>query len=435
MKNSTFKPLLLLLSVVLITSCSEDDDNALKSRAEFPAEFSELTVEQNKEKLEDNGIDLVNNMTQLKSTGGVKTSASFNHFLSMATLPETQSGRTASSTQPVALIRLLAKFGAGKASASDVLSGARVKEHGPGTPQEAFDDFEGVFTYNATENTWTHTATNDGKIVFKFPSTKESTSNDAQFAIYGYASVQVQNTAAEYTGDVPTALKADLTVNGTKEIEYNFSASYKSNGEPTSVLSTFTIGAFKFAVEAKNTTSEITVDYSLKNGDKNMLSLGAGATGNFNSDNIENSNKVGSVLTNSSAYFQIMNIKFAGEVNVKGIDDAGAWDGNLAIEEEANAWNANAKLVAFYADSKKKIADTEFYGTERTESDTYCWDSNGDGIEDDCDTWTETYQSVDIRLIFADGSKADLQTYTDVGFEDITTEIEAFINSLEADFE
>ena len=126
----------------------------------------------------------------------------------------------------------------------------------------------------------------------------------------------------------------------------------------------------------------------------------------------------------------------AGEVNVKGLDD-GLSNGDLSIEEEADVWNANTTLVVFYADSKKIIADTEFYGTEESETYSYCWDMNNDGQQtpDECQEFTDVHENLEIRLVFADGSKSDLETYTDVGFEDIQDEIEAFMDDLEADLD
>jgi hypothetical protein len=231
------------------------------------------------------------------------------------------------------------------------------------------------------------------------------------------------NDAAEYEGDVPTALKADLTVGGTKQIEYSFVASYKNNGEPTSVVTSITIGAFKLAFEAVNTTTEAGVDYSLTENGTNLLSFGAGATGNFNSDNINESEGAGDIVTSSSAYFQIMNIKFAGEVDVESLDQA--LEEAETGEQEAAAYNEHVTFVAFYADANKKIADIEFYSS----TSEICYDFNGDGIDDHC----EVDEVMDVRLIFADDSKATLETYTEIGFDELETELEEFADDLEDD--
>lgn len=432
-KKSKLSPSLLsaglLAASVLLASCSKDNDPAsVRPVVEIPTEFSELSAEQNKAQLEDNGLQMVSNLNSLKDTDGVETSISFNHFLSVAALPE--NGRLATSNKAVKMLMLLGKFGAGNAKASDVMKGARTQETEPSTPQEYFDDLKGTYTYSAANATWTYTEGGD-QIVFKFPATKEGTENNAEFAIYGLTTKHVVNTAAEYEGDVPTGLKADLTVNGQKKMEYSFSATYKDNGEPTSVNTSLTIDAFKFAFDAKNTTSEIGANYSLTKSGVNLISFGAGASGNFASDNINNSANGGDVVTSASAYFQIMNIRFAGETDIESLADA--METAEDIHAQAAAFDAHTTFVVFYADTKKKIADTEFYGTIEEEEYSYCWDTNGDGIEDECSTWVETYENIEVRLVFSDGSKSDLETYTNVGFEELEAELTALEEGLEAD--
>jgi hypothetical protein len=409
-------------STVLLSSCSKDDDpTSIRPEVKIPTEFSNLTDEQHKTNLEDNGLDLVAKLTALKNTAGVNTTISMDHFLSVASLPE--GGRAATNNKAVKMMLLLSKFGIGNAKASEVLKGFRTKEdEAPSTAQEVFDEYKGTYAFNSSTQMWDYTAGGD-KIVFQFPSTETGTTNNAELAIYGYASKQVVNDAAGYEGDVPTALKADLSVGGTKQIEYNFTASYKSNGEPTSVITSLTIGAFKLAFEAVNTTSEVGVEYSLTENNINILSFGVGASGNFNSDNLNESEAPGDIVTSSSAYFQIMDIKFAGEVDAKSLSDA--LEGIETVEQEAAAYNAHTTFVVFYADDNKKIADLEFYST----TSEICYDFNGDGIEDDC----ELDEIVDVRLIFADDSKATLETYTEIGFDELETELEAFVDDLEDD--
>lgn len=440
-----FKPVklvTLLLSAALFVACSDDDDGdkSIVPDEQLPTEFSELTDEQNKEKLEENGLELVQDIRQLKNTQGVKTSISFSYFLSSAELPET--GRTAGSLQPLDLIRSLAAFGEGNVSVTDVLKSARGKEtdpedEDPDTAQELFDSNVGVFTYDAELETWSHTPGNNGKIVFRFPSTKEGTQNDAEFVIDGYTSQQVNNPEVEYNGDLPTALKASLKVNGTEHIGYALAASYKANGEPTSIETSLTINAFKFSVKVTNTTQEVAAEYTLVHGDKTLISLGAGASGNFDSSNINDNydEDFGTVLQRAEAFFQIVNIRFSAELNAQGLDNA--LQAAETIEQEADAWNANVTMVVYYADSRKKIADTEFYGTTETHEYQQCIDLNADETygPGECNTVSFEEEAMELRLVFKDNSTSDLETYTDVGFEDIRSEIEDIFDELETDFE
>jgi hypothetical protein len=128
-----------------------------------------------------------------------------------------------------------------------------------------------------------------------------------------------------------------------------------------------------------------------------------------------------------------MNIKFSGEVDTKAIYTE--LENADTKTEEAAIWNKNYQLIVFYADSKKKIAGSEFYVDIVPYSDWDCHgvDTDGDGWEDDyiCDEIPSEREELDVRIVFPDGSKADLATYTDVGFSDLEDELNEFVESFE----
>jgi hypothetical protein len=425
-----FKPTRKILHVVsvffvagsvFLASC-KDDDESIRPSVEIPDQFSDNTPEENKAALEDNGIELVNNLESFKSTNGVKTLISLNSCLNSGSLPE--GGRVGTENPAGKMFRVVSSFGSGTATAKDVLSAMRIREDEPLSPQEEFDAAAGVYAFNRADSTWTKTASSD-KIVFQFPSTDVGTENNAEVSIYDFTTVVVSNPEAGYEDDLPTGVKAELKVDGTAIVEYSFAASYKSNGEPTSVNTSLTIAPFKFSFIAKNTTSEVAVDYAFTMSDENLISFGMGASGEFTSENaLGEGSGPASVVNDASAYFQLMNIKFAGKVDIKKwselIDETGS------MQNMADAWNGSTELVVYYADSKEKIADGEFY--VNTVED-YCWDTDGDFIDDEC----YSSEIVDIRLVFADESKADLATYTDEGFDELSTTFEEFMTELDED--
>jgi hypothetical protein len=400
--------LALFSSSVLLTSCKDDEVKKEESEFEVPTTYSELSVEQNKANLEDNGVELVNNLTEFKNTAGIQSTISFSDVLNSA---EFSGGRKdMNSNKAIFAIKKLASFAKNKKSGSDIFTGLRAQEGEPSSAQELFDELVGTYTYNKTTNTWDETATT-GKIIFKFPSTKTGSTNNAEFVIYDYAGVVIPNVTIgdDYTGDLPTSLKADLKVDGTVQLSYTFAASYNNSGEPTSISTAITIGPFKLSFEAKNTTTVVSADYALTHSGKNLISFGAAANGNFTTGNLETSENPGDVATSASAYFQLLNIKFAGDVNIKALADG--LEGSPPASQSVKLLNDNYKLSVFYADSKKLIARTEFYVAT-------------DGLD----------EYADVRLIFADGSKADLETYTDVGFQEIQDALEAFASDVEDDF-
>lgn len=434
MMNKNVKLLSYLLSAGAIagaltfTSCSDEEEiESIRPEVELPEQFSTLTAEQNKQKLEDEGLKLVQNMKELKDSKAVDGAVSFNHFASVASIPD---GGRVSTNKAVKMFMLLGQFGIGQKSATDLLRGFRTKTDGePHTARELFDDVKGIYTYSAANNTWTWTASPD-RIVFRFPSTETGTVNNAEFAVYGYQSVNVVNNEAEYNGDLPTALKADLTVAGQKVMEYSWTAAYKSNGEPTSVSTSLSLAPFKIQVDMKNTTSEVSVDYSLTENNVNIIALGAGASGSFTTDSSPES--AGDVVKDASAYLQVMNIRLAGKMDVAALDNA--TQNATTTAQEAAALNTHSDFVVFYADSKQKIAEVEFFGAVEQRSYQSCYfNQMGQYF---CETVFYTDEFVDARLVFADKSKVDLETYAgDAAFADLEQEITDLLNEIEADLD
>ncbi|HEY5746523.1 MAG TPA: hypothetical protein VIU12_10630 [Chryseolinea sp.] len=417
----------LIVAASVFVGCSKDDDEVKTTEPEFPTEYSELTVEQNKSKLEDNGVSLVNAVTTLKNASGIQTSIAFSKYLDGSTLPDNIGGRVGDNGG-VRLLQLLASFGNGQSSPAKTLAGLRVATDDFESFQAEYADVVGVYTYSKANDTWTYQKTGD-KIVFKFPSTEAGTTNNAEYSVYGLETVTITSELGgdNYTGDYPTALKADLTIDGTKHMGYTFSASYNSNGDPSAVAIALSIDSYTLAYEVSNSTTEAKFDYSLKDGDKLLFGYGVRGTGNFSSNAVEGSQNAGDVLTTATAYFQIMNIKFSGEVNANAMADG--LDAASTIEQELAVLNANYKLIVFYDDSKQKIAESEFYITDEEYTETE-WSYNSATGEWEANEVTKTKKAIEVRLVFADGTKADLATYTDTGFNDIKDSLDTFIDDI-----
>jgi hypothetical protein len=218
----------------------------------------------------------------------------------------------------------------------------------------------------------------------------------------------------------------DLTIGSTKVIDYSFKAGYNSAGEPNSLDVSLTVGSFSFVTKLSNDTKTATMEHSLKNNNTVLLAVGSTIKGDLNSSNAKEATDPSKVITESSAYFQLMNIKIAGTINVKDLYAEGfntTTDSNKKVE----LLNKHYKLMAYYADSKKKIADTEFYSYTRTVNYQECnVDANGYFT---CVDKTKQVTTEDIRLVFADKSKSDLNNYFANGFNNLSSEFETFIDS------
>ena len=420
MKKTFLKFGAFILAGSLLVACKKDDD-ATPNKPEFPTQFSDLTVEQNKENLEDNGIELVNSLNSIKDTDGIQTMIAFSEHLSDSDMPDHLENGRVKESQGMRLIHLLSSFGKGNATGRKTLAGLRTKEGDFVSFADEFENAKGIYTYDKETDSWTYEDTGD-KIVFRFPSTKEGTTANAEYSMFGYTGANINSElGGDYEGDYPTGLKAELKVNNAVKMSFSFSAKYNGNGDPSQVAVSFTIDAYKFAYNLTNTTSKVAVDYTLTQGSTTLLALGASATGTFSTNAVSESEGPEDVVTEASGYFQIINIKFSGLLDVQGLNGALSDDG-IGEQELVDALNENYKLMVYYADTKQKIADSEFYVASREEC-YYDW-----GIEEEV---CEEVAAVDVRMVFADGSKSDLETYTDEGFQDLQDELESFVDSIE----
>ena len=413
---------LSLAASLLVFSCNKEE---VSPKQEIPKEFSENTVEENKAQLEANGIEMIGQMEELKEIEAVDVSTRLLGLLMV--MEEENLGGSAGGR----ILASLSKIKTGNASATEVFAAMRLKGPVPQGEPETLEDFFTIYAGNyewvpATEE-WDYTAGGED-VIFEFPATENSSSNNAVFSIHDYAGVGLANPMdAEYSGELPTKLVMDLTVEGRELMEYSFSAAYNGNGEPTSVKSSLTLAPFTFAVTLTNDTEKVGAAYSLKNEDKVLIALGINAVGNFDSNNTDNSVTTEDIIKEASAYFQLLNVKVAGKVDAANLAKemnglTGVPGQEAYVAKQVEVLNKHYELSVFYAKEKVKIADTEFYvGVGAGE---HLYDEYGN------DLGYEEIPVPSIRLIFADGSKADFATYFATGFDNVQKEYDLFFESL-----
>ena len=130
------------------------------------------------------------------------------------------------------------------------------------------------------------------------------------------------------------------------------------------------------------------------------------------------------ILNSASAHFQLFNIALRGDINVKGlVDQLKLIDidyNNNVINEETSDNRYASKINEFLnlrlVDITKNeiLAKAEAYVVKETNYD-----------------YVDTY--IDFKLTFKDGSKIDLETYTDTGFNNFVNELNGLINDINAD--
>jgi hypothetical protein len=91
--------------------------------------------------------------------------------------------------------------------------------------------------------------------------------------------------------------------------------------------------------------------------------------------------------------------------------------------------NEHVSLSLRYGDSNEIIALIEAYPiSEEYSYEEYYYDGEW---HDTPRTITETDYWIGMRFVFADGSKVDMETYLDEGFDDLIQELEDWADSLE----
>ncbi len=408
-------------------SCSEDEkiSPADVGTVDIPDQFSPLSVEDNKVKIEDNGQELLTQLDGMENLPAIEVMTSFADYSSTSS-PEATGGRK--------VLDATSRLATGKGSVSDVFSAMRMTETEPETLQELFDNWSGTFTWNLELEKWDFVA-GTGKVDFLFPSSNTSTSNDAKISIHSYTSITGPTPIEDYSGDLPTQVKIDVSKAGTNFLQYVFNAKYNAQGEPTEVNTSMTLAPYKWEIKVINTASEASAEYKLSKGTTTLIAMGAGAKGQF-TEAAFNANDGEGVLNTANAYFKLMNVVIAGNINYKeveaGLDQiypdewSSDFDNAAALESKVELYNENVQVVVFLADTKQKIADSEFYSYEETTTyESEEWDEQTETWVPVTYSYTDTY--IDLRMIFADGSKSDLETYFETGFENITTDLEDFL--------
>ena len=444
-----------LASCVLVTSCKEDVEETYvdesgqvketsPGKVSNPETFSTFTPEENKAQLEDDGLELLSNMEDLSKSPAIEATASFVGWLDRSSAAPAN-GRLAVTS------RTLQAVGSSQASARDIFVAMRTAAE-PGSESEAsqsiqdfYDQYTGVWSWNASTQMWDHQA-GGSTIVFEFPATEAGTQNNAKYTIHSYEGLSQDHPYTGYEGDLPTKIVAELTVDGVQQSAYSFEAAYNQKGEPEQLVTSLSVNTFVFSIAATNTSTEAGIQYALKRDNKTLLAMGSGVYGNFSADHLsslDDNSHQGDVVNRVDAYFQLMNVVVAGDMDIKkyldGYEDNYTFTGETYYDDNITENNAELleeafNLNVFYADGSGKIADTEVYTSTNTYTD-YEWyyDETTENYQ-----WKEEeveYKVMNVRMVFEDDSRTDFETYFSEGFDDLIAEFHKFAEESELDID
>jgi len=440
-----------LMMLAIISSCSKDD-NGEKEK------FSEKSVEENKAIVEESAISMVNTMEDMKDLETMDVAVNLGNIL------DTSDPFKSATTERSKLNTVIHAIGGIKTGENDLntlfkaLKTPGELEEDPETLQEIWDELVGTYSWNPSLQDWEFVAGGD-KVIFKFPSSETSTTNDAVFTVYNYNGVVFTPNPldAEYEGDFPTSLNADLKVGTTELITFVFTAQYNEDGIPSMVAADLTIETFAFEIDITNTNTLVSANYKFTYNEDIIIDIGGSVTGDFTQDNIDNNTvthtdtyydyvyndvtqqwdyvevtdeweevEFEEIARSASAHFQLFNIQIRGDIDIKGLadklkviypDDAPEnYDWDAADEAAVKEINKYVDLRAINVEANEKIAEAEAYVVY--ESDQW-------------DTWTY----IDFRLVFGDGSRVDMETYFEEGFNDFVAEVNTLINELNGEYD
>ncbi len=442
----TGKILFVFFALLAMIACKKDKDTVDDP---FDAKFSKLTVEENKENVENAGIDMV---TEL---GDLEDANAFEVLFHMQELME-GSGSVMASTEILEPARLLASFYRQGVKTGAVYSSLKSTAADPETLSDMWEQVKAKYTWNFSTDQFDSTGSADA-LVIEFPGKAADATNTATLTIDNMKFSEVTDPREDWPAELaemPKGVEMELEYNGESLMSAEFSGSYKSDGMPTEVGASLTIEDFRFGFTAKHTPStNASVTFNLKRGSQLLTEIFFSAEGDWSEESIEDNTityydthyvevfdydlwmwvetdeidyideysepEIEEIIQNANAHLVFMDIKIAGMVDFKKVGDAlRELDENEALDEEeasdefVEILNENAKLVVVYYEDNKKIADAE----------AYTYDDGGD------------YYPM-IRFVYADGTKIDASTYVQEELGNFIDELNDLISEINADYD
>ncbi len=375
--------------------------------------FSKQTVEQQKQSIEQNGIDLINKIDAMQTTKAMIALQAFS----------TNSTGSPVFVKPLAQLRTNLLKNDTKALET---FNSQMK-----VAAQVGDEYWGTWTWNSTLEDFDYVATTNQTVTILFPATENSTTNNGELKItYSQSTIVVPETdPVEY---LPKSISVVLKVSGTVALTADYTGSYKTDGTPTKVTQTLVIEKYNWKIELTNDDKDVSAKYAFNFDNDVLLKYEVGAAGSFTATNIEssmNNDKPENIFTSGAMYFQVMNVAVVGGItDFKGFMTEGKAlnysDDKIYYQKEVDIFNKYIKAYGYFVKEKKKFADVEFYLNEY--SDTYTTYNPASGNYDL--VVTNNWYSAEPRFVLSDKSKVSIEDFVQTGFEDLVKKLESYQN-------
>ena len=343
------KKLLFALTAILMVfmwSCDKegsDGDNDL--------DFTTESVEKQKERIEESGVEFSNAIERLNKTQAVKVLDYLSEILDF----EIFDFDLFTTAQNWTDIKIIEK---------------NILQQNYGLRSIDDDGFEwGEYEYDFNRKELVKTKSLNNKLVIKFPANNTSSQNNAILEIsYTESNVSVPGIEDEY---LPSKIVVTLKVDSQVAMSFDFSGDYFGDGTPKSINTTVKVDNFTSTVSLSNNGSKATIKYDLKEGSTVLMELKLEATGELRIDAIddESDDDIEDMIHSLKADLKVVDIGARGGVSEyqKFQQELDAIYNNYnlpereALEEETKVFNKYISLIAYFVKENSKFADIEFY--------------------------------------------------------------------------
>jgi hypothetical protein len=396
----------LTAGLVLFSACKKDD---VTPTGTTPVTY---TPEQNKANLQSTGQSAIKAMDDMKTMPSLDNTA---HFVALvdAKNPFGDNAKP-SGIMPIKVMYALDAFNKNGKHAQLINTLRDLKTLDSNTVEFQFNQIAGTYDWNQADSTWKKTPGTD--LVLNFPGTKSSVTNDCSYSVSykGYTGTSLIN-----SGNTPEKIVAKLTVKNDVLVQFNFDGAYDAtNGVPTSLEANLNIKPYNLNTKLTISSTDVAYSYAFTHNADNILAVGASLKGEFtkahleslqDSSAIKGVQDLSKIATNVNFYFQVMNVKLDAKADVATLSDdvknLGGQD-KMNMTQAAAELNKNVSIKLYYTDKNVNIAHAEFYQYLNTNN------NNSDDMN--------------VRLVFDDASKTDVETYFKTGFEGLQADFESF---------
>ncbi len=403
--------LFLSLGVILLSTIACDSELDLDK----DLKFSKLPVEEQKQKIEENGIQLVNSMEGLLETEAMLA------MTNMISLSESDGYYNAP------MQRLISDLRRGNKNAiSNFDKQMRVSY--------VESDVWGEYSYNFETGEMEKTRTLVNKLIIHFPADSVTTTNNAEITInYEESSVKVPESEDYY----PSKITFTMKVNSNVVMSASFNGSYYSDGSPEQVTQTLNIDSYSWTAEVKNSKKKASESYEFKRGKTIILKSVAELNGKLTEEQLQNAfenDTPEDAIEDFAVYFQAMDIAIKGgttdfkklATDIRNLNEESNLSGQEYDNEMVRILNKHLTCIAFFVEDERKFADVELYLEERIVEDYY-YNYNTGQYEIE----TYTYYTAAPRFVLSDGSKVSAEEFVQTGFDNLISKIEEMVESYE----